>query len=205
MTELLPLSKLEDRQFGGLKWVDPTQVLINLRRLEANLPERMNEKVRRLRTNQLKESREARAAALFSYGIGKAVLGTNTQVAKVEDRDFDFVMRWSDEKANYYYPVQLKELPPDDLNPDVSLEDILAKLAKYSGPQNLSVAVQINRRMRLEHRPLTSDSKPHLLELWYFGCASEDQSRWFLYGSALKANARHYEFEYPEGTPNPGC
>jgi len=112
MTELLPLSSLEDRQFQGLKWVDPKQVLVNLRWLEANLPEHMNEKVGRLRTNQLKEWREARAAALFSYGIGTAVLGTNTQVAKVEDRDFDFVMRWSDEKATFYYPVQLKELPP---------------------------------------------------------------------------------------------
>lgn len=202
MTELLPLSKLEDRQFEKLNWVDPKQVLINLRWLEASLPQQMDERVRRLRTNQLKEWREARAAALFSYGIGKAVLLTNTQVAKIEDRDFDFVMRWSDEKTNYYSPVQLKELPPEDLNPEVSLEGILAKLAKYSGPQNLSVAIQINRRMRFEHRPLASESKPRVLELWYFGCASEDQSRWFLYGSALKENARHYEFEYPMGTPN---
>lgn len=202
MTELLPLSKIEDRQFERLEWVDPRQVLINLRWLEAQLPETMNEKVRRLRTNQLKEWREARAAALFSYGIGKAVLGTSTQVAKVENRDFDFVMRWGDAKANYYYPVQLKELPPEDLDPHVVVGDILDKLSKYSGPQNLSVAVLINRRMRFEHRPVDSAYKLRLLELWYFGCASEDQSRWFLYGSALKANARHYEFVYPEGAPN---
>ena len=202
MTELLALSKLENRQFERLHWVDPKQVLINLRWLEANLSERMDEKMRRLRTNQLREWREARAAALFSYGIGKAVLRTNTQVAKVEERDFDFVMRWSNKGANYYYPVQLKELPPDDINPGVSLDDVLAKLDKYSGPQNLSAVVQINRRMRFQFRPLPRGRRPRLLELWYFGSLSEDQSRWFLYGSALKKSARQYEFEYPAGTPN---
>ena len=199
MPELLPLSRIDDRKFQGLNWVDPKQVLINLRWVEANLSPNIDERVRRLRT---KEWREARGAALFAYGIGKAVLGTVTQVAKVEERDFDFVMRWTDEQTNHYYPGQLKELPPTDLNPDVSLEDILAKLEKYSGPQNLSAVIQINRRMRLERGSLPGKHKLNLLELWYIGCTSEDQSSWFLYGSVLKANPRHYEFAYPEGTPN---
>ena len=199
MAELVPLSRITERKLKALKWVDPRRVLIDLRRVEERLPERMNEKVRRLRTNELKEWREARYAALFAYGIGQRVLERPTLVAKVEDLDFDFVMRWGDVGADCFYPVQLKELPPDDLNPNVALEQILGKLHKYSGAEDLSVVVLINRRMRFEYRPWDSDQRPNIKELWYFGCTSQNQSKWFLYGSVLEAAPRYYDFDYPVG------
>lgn len=199
MTGLVPLSGITERKLKALKWVDPRRVLINLRRLEERLPDKMNAKVRRLRTNELKEWREARYAALFAYGIGQRVLEKPTLVAKVEDLDFDFVMRWGDEGGDYFYPVQLKELPPEDLNPGVALEQILGKLNKYSGADDLSVVLLINRRMRFEYHPWASDQKPNIKELWYFGCTSQDQSKWFLYGSVLANTPRYHEFDYPVG------
>jgi hypothetical protein len=202
MSGLVPLSKITERKLQALTWVEPKQVLINLRSLELNLSPDIDEKVRRLRTNDLKIWREGRTAALFAYGISEQVLQKPTLVAKTEEKDFDFVMRWADGGVDCFFPVQLKELPPEDLNPAVAIDDILSGLSKYSGTDDLSVVVAINRRMRFEYRPWTGAAKPKIRELWYFGCVSKDQSRWFLYGSALRNDARYYEFDYPTGTPN---
>ena len=202
MAGLVPIPKITERKLQSLTWVEPKQVLLNLRLLELNLPSNVDEKVRRLRTNELKEWREARTAVLFAYGIGEQVLRTPTLVAKSEEKDYDFVMRWNENGVDCYFPVQLKELPPDDLNSDVHLDDILAGLSKYSGLDDLSVVVAISRRMRFEYRPWSAAAKPKIRELWYFGCVSKDQSRWFLYGSALRNDAAYYEFDYPTGKPN---
>ncbi len=180
-----------------MEWAEPKGVLINLRTIEMNLPEGMDEKVRRLRTNQLKEWREARIAALFSYGMSSTVLRVPVLVSKSEAKDFDFVMRWRVEDRDFFYPVQLKELPPDDINPSVTLDDIFDKLEKYSGAADLSVAIHINRRMRFDFQPWSRKPRPRINELWYLGCESADQSKWFLYGSTLKKNPRKYEFSYP--------
>ena len=199
MAGLVPLSGITERKLKALEWVDPKRVLVNLRRVEERLPSKMDERVRRLRTNALKEWRESRYAALFAYGIAESVLKRPTLVAKVEDLDFDFIMRWDEEEADYFYPVQLKELPPEDLNPGVSLEDILGKLDKYSGTEDLSVVVLINRRTRFEYRPWESEQRPRIRELWYLGCTSQDQSKWFLYGNVLANAPLYYEFSYPVG------
>jgi hypothetical protein len=197
MRDIVPLSKITERQLKALTWVDPKRALLNLRALEEKLPDELDERVRRLRTNDLKEWREARCAAIFAYGLGQQVLEKPTLVAKVEERDFDFVMRWADETADYFYPVQLKELPPEDLNSNIGLEELLTKLVKYSGEEDLSVVVVINRRMKLDYRPWDFGPKPKIRELWYLGCTSADQSRWLLYGSVIADNPRHYEFTYP--------
>ena len=190
------------REFQQMAWVDPKQVLVNLRWLEQHLPDRMDERVRRLRTNQLKEWREAREAALFAFGISDQVLKRPVFVTKSQNRDFDFVVRWESDNTHHFFPAQLKELPPDDINPRVALDDLFDKLAKYSGKTDLSVVISINRRSRFLFEPWTRPDKPRIKELWYMGCESPDQSRWFIFGSVLEQNARKYEFSYPEGNPN---
>ena len=45
-------------------------------------------------------------------------------------------------------------------------------------------------------------ARPKIKELWYLGCQAPDQSKWFLFGSALEENPKEYEFNYPEGVPN---
>jgi len=202
MDKPIPMPGITAREFDSMDWVDPAQVLINLRWLESNLPSEMDDKVRRLRTNQLKEWREARIGALFAYGMSTKVLNVRTAVSKTESSDYDFVMRWVENERNYFYPVQLKELPPADLNPDISLNDIIDKLEKYSGETNLSVVIHINRQMRFEYRPWQRVGRPRINELWYLGCESADQSKWFLYGSVLRENPQKYDFEYPSGEQN---
>jgi len=197
MSELTPIPNILAREFGRMEWTDPRDVLAKLRAVEMNLPADLDEKVRRLRTNQLKEWREARTAALFSYGMSSAVLKLPVLFSKSESKDFDFVMRWRKEDKDFFYPVQLKELPPDDINAAVALEDIYAKLEKYSGATDLSVAIHINRRIRFEFQPWAREHRPQIKELWYIACEAADQSKWFLYGSTLQQNPRKYEFVYP--------
>jgi len=192
---------IQVREFNQMDWVDPRQLLVNLRWLEFNLPADMDENIRRLRTNPLKEWQEARYAALFAYGISNAVLDRSTRFSKTEKVDFDAVMKWQKNGEDHYAPLQIKELPPDDINPDVSLDDILDKLGKYSGEDNLTVVVCLNRRTRVKFQPWDRESKPRVSELWYLGCTDAYQSKWFLYGSVLEQNPRRFDFEYPEGTP----
>jgi hypothetical protein len=184
-----------------MEWVNPRQLLVNLRWLEFNLPADIDERIRHLRTNSLKEWQEARFAALFAYGISNAVLHLPTHLSKTEKVDFDAVMKWQQNGEDHYSPLQIKELPPDDINPDVSLDDILDRLGKYSGEDNLTVVVCLNRRTRIKFQPWDRQSKPRISELWYLGCTDEYQSKWFLYGSALEKYSRRFDFEYPEGKP----
>jgi hypothetical protein len=198
----VPVEKIRLREFQKLRWYDPRQVLISLRALELSLLSDMDEMVRRLRTNNLKDWREARDAALFAFGISDQVLKIPTLVAKSEKIDYDFVMKWIKDDAEYYYPVQLKELPPQDLNSQIALEDIYAKLERYSGISDLAVAIKVNRKITLHYKPWDGENKPRLKELWLFGCVSADQSKLFIYGDVLKDDPRYREFDYPVGRPS---
>jgi hypothetical protein len=197
MSELTPINNIVAREFSQMEWLNPEKCLIELRNIEENLPVQLDEKIRRLRTNPLKKWREARIAALFSYGMSRAVLKLPVLFSRSEEKDFDFVMRWQVEDKDFFYPVQLKELPPDDINSAVTLDDIYTKLEKYSGATDLSVLIHINRRMRFDFNQWTRDRRPNIKELWHLGCESAEQSRFFLYGDTLKRNPRKYEFAYP--------
>ena len=68
--------------------------------------------VRNFRTNSLKCYREGREAAIFCYGMGKAVVHTPVYFAIVENADYDCVAR-----CQYgFTPLQIKELVPEYLN-----------------------------------------------------------------------------------------
>ena len=197
------INNIQLRTFEKLSWVNPKQALINLRYIELNLPLELDEKAKRLRTNNLKVWREARDAALFTYGMSQTILNTSVLFSNVEDSDYDFVMKWVKDEKIFYYPVQLKELPPDDLNSKVQIENIIDKLKKYSGEGNLAVAININRKLKSFNLLQSLETnKLKIKELWYFGCKSPDQSKWFLYGNLLKDNPLNVEFQYPEGEHN---
>ena len=156
-----------------------------------------------MRTNKLKEWREARDAALFSYGMGCCVLKSPLLVAKSEQSDYDFIMKWIRDEKEYYCPVQLKELPPADLNTNVQIEHIFEKLKKYNGINDLFVSIKINREIKsFDLNLFDKETNLNISELWYFGCKKPNQSNWFLYGSALELNPAFYEFSYPEGEQN---
>ena len=190
--------RIRVRQFERLRWHQPEPVLRNLRYIETHvlLDDAMDDRVRRLRTNDSKDWREARDAAIFCYGLRCSAVNESVSVAKSECDDFDCVLRWVTGERIHYCPVQLKELPPDDLNPSVTLEDIYKGLEKYSGETDLAVATKVNRQGRLYYRPWERPDRPPIKELWLFGCLSADQSQWFIYGDVL-GSPRYHEFAYP--------
>ena len=193
---------IRTRSMRKLQWHDPEEVLINLRYIELHLSPDTNEKIRRLRTHSLKEWREGREAALFAYGLGKKVLGHKVSVAKSEAMDYDCIIAWRTEDREYFYPVQLKELPPKDLNSEITLDSIYDKVETYRGETDLSVAIHVNRAMRLDYRPWDRPENPRINELWLFGCTSPDQNNWFIYGNVLHSQPQFREFDYPSGEPN---
>jgi hypothetical protein len=115
--------------------------------------------------------------------------------APVEREDFDCIARWVDGDTTQYTPIQLKELPPSDLNFDASLENEIAKLAKYVAGSDLCVAIYLNRQFRLDLTRL-SIPKLNIAELWLFGSVAPDKSRWMLWGNLLDSPVSH-EFSYP--------
>lgn len=179
-----------------LEYHDPAVILRRLRALEIEISGLdIDSQVRRLRTQELKKYREWRDAAVFSYGIGLAQ-GWSLTYATEERSDYDFVTRWCVEDTENFCPVQLKELPPADLNPSVSIEQILRGSSKVARKSSTVLAVKLNRRDQLDLTKIGIPSLPWQ-QLWLFWSTAPDATRWALYGDALNAPGQ-FEFEYPK-------
>jgi hypothetical protein len=186
---------IQMREWERLKYYDPSIMLKSLRELDdlaaaSSLPEN----VKTLRRNNLKKYREGRDAALFCLGMTK-VEGTTVFFALLEAQDYDFVARRQNGDEDIYTPVQLKEVVPESLNPDSTVNDALAKLAKYQGSNRTVVALRINRRINLEFNSIQIP-KIYLGGIWLYGAAGPDQQKWFIYGDLLN-KPYLWEFEYP--------
>lgn len=173
-----------------LDFRDPRQFLINLRNVEPSIAKSgLDSKVRRLRTNKLKPWREARDAALFCYGMGQRI-GQTVFLARGESQDSDFMASWVVGDEQHLAPVQLKEVPPADLNPTASLDRIIQALTKYVDSKDLTVAIRIGRAGHFD--PAAVVVPPlNIAALWIFASISPNQSEWGLWGNFL---------EQPEGS-----
>lgn len=172
------------REWGRLKYYDPFIILTHLGRLnnlaiESSLPKN----VKTLRRNNLKGYREGRDAALFCLGMSK-VQGTTVFFARFEAQDYDFVTLCQNGDEIIYTPVQLKEVVPESLNPNSTVNATLAKLAKYSGSNRTVVALRVNREIHLE---LDNIQFPNMRlgGIWLYGAATLDQQKWFIYGNLM--------------------
>ena len=94
-----------------------------------------------------------------------------------------------------FAPIQLKELPPEAVNPEDFINDLIAKLKKYPVSDETIVAIHVNRRLPLTFADLKIPDL-RIAQLWLFGGSLPDQSTWFLYGD-LTQKPRPYEFTYP--------
>lgn len=185
------------RDISKFEYGDPVGFLIELQRVEATLPAALPDKLRRLRTNALKPEREMRDAALFCVGMSK-LLGVPVRFAPVEAEDFDFVATWRVGDTQHCCPVQLKEMVPEDLNSDQSIDDLFKSLSKYSSIQDLTVAIRWNRSGRFDPGLLKQPQEIKLRGLWVFGCVSDDQSKWALWGDfAKEQTAVGIAYDYP--------
>ncbi len=192
------MDNIQINQWRRLEYHDPEDVLSRIRHIQREIVNHSDdEKAKFFRTNTLKAHKEGREAALFCHGLGKAVLNKKVYFSLHEKDDYDFVALWQDQASLVFTPVQLKEVVPLDVNPEATLMDEIAKLAKYADSQDLVVAMFLNRTGRLNVEEIVVPDL-NIAELWFFGSASHDQSRWFLMGDVLGEN-RYFEFDYPEG------
>ena len=191
--------RIQLRKFAQLRYLNPERVLQNFRELEKQLARKAYpiDKVSRLRTDKLREPREARLAAIFAYALQGRVLGVPVSFAPYEDSDYDCVLSWESETGPLFCPVQLKELPPDDINPEVFMEDIIGKLDQYSDSKDLTVAIHYNRQQRFEYGPWLRIKSAPVAQIWFFGGCSPDGNDWFLYGDLMKNPPLFYRFRYP--------
>ena len=183
------------RDWSRRSFLDPEPVLRALRsvELDPSLHE-LPDAVRRLRTNPLKTDRETRDALIFAHGMA-AVLGTKVLVAPGEVEDCDFVSHFRIGDTDHFSCVQLKELAPNDLNPDQTMDALLAKLEKLP-PSDAVLAIHLNRRVRIELSELTASHLP-FAEAWYFWAADPGLVSWRIYGDTMKSPSLH-EFHYPQ-------
>ena len=194
----MSLDKIRIRGFQSLRYVEAADVLRKLRQVEHDpAVQALDEKVRTLRTNDLKPFREARLAALFAYSMGQTRFRVPVYVAAAESEDYDCVLAWKDADGGWFSPVQLKELPPDHINPRLSLEDLLAKLKRYGSAPELHVAIHTNRATRLEFGPWMKIHGLDLGGVWLFGGLNAEATKWFVYGDLL-GDPNFREFEYPQ-------
>jgi hypothetical protein len=188
---------IRDREFSGYEYKDPVSWLRALGQTSplvarSGLPYR----VRTLRTHSLRHWGEMRQAALFAYGMSQRWPDWNFDFARPNNTnaDYDAVIRWQRADERRFTPLQLKEFVPDGVNDRATLDEIFEGLTRYRDSTDVTVAVFLNRRFRLEEI-----SWPHLNfgGLYLFGATSPDQSQWFLMGDLLSESAAITTFAYP--------
>jgi len=178
------------REFQRREFRDPAQFLSGLRAVELEISESpLSPHAKHLRTNGLKEWREAREAALFCHGMAQRI-GQPIHTSRGESQDYDFVATWAVDGTQHFAPVQLKEVVPESLNLNASVEQIVQSLTQYVDSEDLTVAIHLNRQVHFDPKAL---SVPPLrfAALWVFASISPDQSEWGLWGNFL---------EQPEGS-----
>lgn len=183
------------RQLRKRDYRDPTDILKGLRAAELLLAQVEDEKVRRLRTQGLKEWREARVAALFCHGYGERI-GQKIFLSKGEFEDADCVACWANDEEMHFAPVQIKEVAPKDLNSRAELQDVLNSLGKYSGTKDLTVLIHLNQEARFNLSEIAIPNNLSISALWLLACVSTDQSKWAIWGNYLDAPEKS-EFFYP--------
>jgi hypothetical protein len=182
------------RAWSRRTFFDPEPVLIALRNLELSLRDQpIPELVRRLRTNNLKDEREARDAAIFAHGMA-AVCRTKILLSPGEAEDCDFITKAMVVDSELYSCVQLKELAPEDLSPTGTLEPLVEKLQRL--PKSDAVlAVHLNRRISIPLVELAAIKAP-FAEVWFFWAADPGLNEWRLFGDVLQ-NPSVVKFTYP--------
>ena len=182
-------------EWRKLKFFDPGTVLPQLRVIQLQIANStLEEKVKNLRTQALKQHRQGWEAAIFCYGMGK-MLGVQIYVTPYETSDYDAVAVRGEGDTQYFTPIQIKEVVPKYLNPGTDINKEIAKLTRYPVSNNTVVAIHVARAGRLD-LSLIKVPRLNIGSLWLFGASAPDQSKWFIAGDLLD-NPRIFEFEYP--------
>ena len=184
------------RELQRREYRDPVPFLKNLRQIEPEIYARVADpEVRQLRTNDLREWREARLGALFCHGMSVRT-GQKFMLSKGEYEDADCVASWVVEGEQHFAPIQIKEVVPESRNEQATLEAVLVTLQKYSGRDDLTVLVHLNRRIHFNPLEVAVPSGLRLAALWVMACIKPRQSDWALWGNFMET-AEGSSFAYP--------
>lgn len=139
-----------------------------------------------LRGQGLKMYREMRDACLFCIGMGQFLkLALKVIHVPRENGDTDSIAFWKDGEVERYCPIQLKELPPAELSPDVTLDKVLEKFRKYTDSMDTIGAVYLNRKIRLDPSTFHVPEGLKMAGIWLFGSTTPKATDWILYGNLL--------------------
>jgi hypothetical protein len=109
------IDRSEQRTLQDVEFLAPEKVLMYLARLQLSLAAiDVGDRFRSLRTNKLKNLREIWHGALLTYTWSKR-WGKALLYAHHEQQDYDIIVRSDTDLA--LIKVQLKELPPENLEP----------------------------------------------------------------------------------------
>lgn len=189
------------RKAGKQRYVVTTHLLQRLREIEYEVMQVIPpSRERRLQTRDTMPLRELREAALLCHGLATR-FGETIGVTHWEEHDHDAVALIQKPGESCFYPLQMKQLPPDDLNPQASLQDIIDSLpAKYPRSPQLTVGISLNRNQHIDFHAL-SIPRMNIGGLFFFGASSPDQSEWILWGDVLSPGPFATFFTYPDVAP----
>jgi hypothetical protein len=153
---------------------------------------------RTMRKREMRPYAQHWQAALFCYGMSQ-MASQPLQYAMAEHEDYDCIFRGVVRGVPVYSRVQLKELPPAEINPEASLEKGLQQLeCKYYSGNNLVVAMHVNRAMeRFRVGEVAIPKHLRISELWLYGCINPPRGEWLVYGNMLGGNPRLFPFRFP--------
>jgi hypothetical protein len=178
------MDQINLRTFSRLRYKDPRSVLVDMATVERSIASAdIDPRVKQMRTRDLRSVRELRQACLFWHGVSE-VTGQKFGIAHCEDEDYDAVATWVRDGTQSFAPTQLKEVPPEELNPVVSVQAIVNGLTKYPSSTKLTVAIHLNRVVQFAPSELVIP-RLGVAAVWVFGAIRPDRSRWAIWGNFL--------------------
>ena len=199
------MEKMKIREWESQHWVDPTEFLRQLRELEYSIAlSDLGPRVKSLRTHKLRDTLERRQAALFGVGLKTYLENESVQFCHFENSDYDVVYRRIHDDAVQYTPVQLKEIVPEHLNANSTLDEGLERLKKYTTSEDLNFAIHFNQQGAFDIREVTIPESLNFAGLFLYGGCSMNQKEWFVSGNLMREERVLYKFEHPEPQEDSG-
>jgi hypothetical protein len=182
-------------EWRKLKFVDPAVILPQLKKVQMQIANgNLSDRIKNLRSPELKRYREGWEAAVFCYGMSR-MLDFPIYVYPYEASDYDAVAVRIEDDTQYFTAIQIKEVVPEYLNPETDINKEIAKLRRYTVSNDTVIVIHVNRAGRLD---LSLIEVPilNIGSLWLLGASAPDQSKWFIAGNLLD-NPQIFEFDYP--------
>ncbi len=129
-----------------------------------------------LRQRKKNDTLETYQAAFLGFmtrhmakSLGKVTIAVTGHSPGMQDEEFDCVIKAELGGDAVYRCVQLKQLPPIEVAPEIDLQGMINRFKKsFVFSPDLIVAIWINRDMRLEFETLDF-SELQIGQLWLFG------------------------------------